>query len=248
MVFYKRWFNYSLVAFALTVGRLWLKSVRVQVICDPDDDVRVNPAGHIISLWHQDIIMACMSLTSSQMKVLVSHSEDGGYITRTINGLGFSTIRGSSKKGGAQAMREMLRETRASCVAITPDGPKGPPLQVKEGVTYLASRSGSPILAVGCAYGRAHRFGSWDRLFCPLPFSRVVVYLMPGLEVPRSADKQELDQYTADLQQRMIEAHERAEEHLAAWASTGKCAPTSVKMTNARKRCPDREPANQAVC
>jgi len=225
----KWWFRERMrdlfLAIAFTVGRRWLKSIQVRVICsDPRVDVRVDPAGHILSIWHRDFIAGCTSLASSQLKVLVSQSKDGSTITRTIEELGFSTIRGSSKRGGVQAMREMLREVRESCVAITPDGPKGPALEVKEGVTYLASRTGSPVIAVGCAYSRAIRMRTWDCTYLPLPWSRAVVYLMPAMTVPHSAEKHELDHYSAELQQRMVDAQAFAAAELAQWSGASSSA------------------------
>ncbi|WP_425613438.1 lysophospholipid acyltransferase family protein [Anatilimnocola sp. NA78] len=233
------------LAIAFTIGRRWLKSIRLRVVCsDPGLDVRENPAGHILSIWHRDIIMGCTSLATDQLKVLVSQSKDGSTITRTIEELGFSTIRGSSKRGGVQAMREMLREARESCVAITPDGPKGPALEVKEGVAYLASRSGAPVIAVGCAYSWAMRMRSWDRLYLPLPCSRVVVYLMPTMTVPQSAEKHELDHYSAELQQQMVDAQASAEDELAKW-SAGRARSEHEPQPARRARI---KPAERATC
>ena len=57
--------------------------------------------------------------------------------------LGIDTIRGSSTRGGAKAMRNMIKavkdEHRHLC--ITPDGPKGPRETVKRGTMQLAMKT-----------------------------------------------------------------------------------------------------------
>jgi hypothetical protein len=229
----------SLQRFWVTVGLLlrctWWLTLRIEIVCeDAASDPRRLPRRRILSLWHEDIICSCVSFANCNLKVLVSHSKDGDYISRTIEALGFTTIRGSSKRGGAQALREMIGALENHCIAITPDGPKGPRQEVKHGVTYLASRTGVPIVALGVAYSRAHRFGSWDRMAFPWPWSRTVIYLLSPLEVPRSADKEDLDAFTSRLQQRMQAAQLRAIELLAEWQRTGR-PPRSEEATESAR-------------
>src|SRR5688500_7464140 len=122
-----RWLRTALVKFALVLCKSWWSTLRIHIDCvQPELDPRVRPANCILSTWHEDLIAGCVSFSRCNLKVLVSHSKDGDYISQTIEGLGFSTIRGSSKRGGAQALREMLRAIADNCLAITPDGPKGP--------------------------------------------------------------------------------------------------------------------------
>ncbi len=216
------WLRKTIVTLALWLGRCWLRTVRIHIeIADPSLDSRQRLAGCIYCIWHEDIIAGAMAFGEYNLKVLVSQSQDGEYIARTIERLGFTTIRGSWQRGGAQALREAIRAVRANCLAITPDGPKGPRRAIKDGLTYLASRSGAPVVAVGYAYSRAYRFGSWDRLAIAWPWTRVVVYVMPGLEVPRSAGKEEFEQYSQQLQARMADANARAEQLLAQWQRSG---------------------------
>jgi lysophospholipid acyltransferase (LPLAT)-like uncharacterized protein len=217
------WFKNLIVSGSLALFRAWWSTLRIHIVCP---DTASDPRGHssqlILSMWHEDLVAGCVSFRNRNLKVLVSHSNDGNYITRTIEGIGFSTIRGSSKRGGAQALREMIRAVGENCIAITPDGPTGPRREVKEGITYLASRAEAPIVALGCAYSNGHRFRSWDQTVLMWPWSRVVIYVMPRLEVPRSSGKDELDGYTAELQQRMKTAQTCATQILAEWQRTGR--------------------------
>jgi lysophospholipid acyltransferase (LPLAT)-like uncharacterized protein len=228
------WFKSLIAGSLLLQFPFWWRSQRVAIVCaDPASDPRAHSSRRILSMWHEDLMIGCVAFRESNLKVLVSHSKDGDFITPTIEGLGFSTIRGSSKRGGAQALREMIREVRANCIAIMPDGPKGPRRVVKDGVTYLSSRAEAPIIPLGCAYSCAIRFRSWDRMAYPI-LSKIVIYVMPAIEVPRNAERLELELHTVELQQHMLTAQARALDLLAEWQRTGRepeASPSSSTIT-----------------
>lgn len=205
------------------VRAVWWPWLRVQIVCDAAaSDPRVEPRRRILCLWHENLLVGLLPFTKCNLKVLVSQSKDGEAITSIIEALGFSTVRGSSQRGGAQAVREMLRAIDDNCIAITPDGPKGPRREMKDGVTFLGSRAEVPITPLALAFGRAYFFRSWDQMAFPWFATRIVIYLGPALMVPRSADKEDLERFTRELQQRMDAAHTRAPELLAEWERTGK--------------------------
>ena len=53
-------------------------------------------------------------------------TSDGEMIAQTIENLGMSTVRGSTKRGGVAAMRELLDVVAQNGIAVfTPDGPRG---------------------------------------------------------------------------------------------------------------------------
>lgn len=211
-------------------------TLRIQVVRDVDAaDPRDEPRRRILSLWHEDLLVGLVPFMRSNLKVLVSQSKDGEFISKVVEALGCSTVRGSSKRGGAQALREMLRVIDENCIAIMADGPKGPRQKMKDGLTFLASRAGVPITPVALAYGRAHRFNSWDKFAFPWVFSTVVIYLGPALHVPESADKDELARFTEQLQERMDAAQVRVGELLDEWLRTGK-RPATVEQSRPQLR------------
>jgi lysophospholipid acyltransferase (LPLAT)-like uncharacterized protein len=107
------------------------------------------------------------------IKVLISTHADGQLIAEACQRLGFALARGSSTRGGVEAVRDMLRANDTH-LAVTPDGPRGPRRRVQAGVVYLAARTGLPIVPVGFAARRPWRAKSWDRFAVPRPFSRAV--------------------------------------------------------------------------
>src|SRR5438093_1235620 len=73
--------------------------------------------------------------------VLISQHADGDLIARTAEHLGIDTVRGSTTRGGMQAIRELLQISRRTHLVITPDGPKGPRRTVQPGVIFLAAQT-----------------------------------------------------------------------------------------------------------
>ena len=69
------------------------------------------------------------------INALQSSHSDGMVTSIAFKHLGMNVILGSSKKGGMQAFRKMVKCIQlGESVAITPDGPKGPKEKVKEGI------------------------------------------------------------------------------------------------------------------
>jgi lysophospholipid acyltransferase (LPLAT)-like uncharacterized protein len=129
----------------------------------------------IFSCWHDELLMIPLVYCGPGASVLISASKDGELISRTVKHLGISAVRGSSSRGGRTAFRELLSLTKESFdLGITPDGPRGPRHQLKDGVIQLARLSGRPVVPVSYMCSKGHRFASWDRFLLPLPFGRAV--------------------------------------------------------------------------
>lgn len=125
----------------------------------------------IFMMWHRDQIPLALLNKNKNIGVLVSQSKDGELIAGPISRLGYVPVRGSSTRGGTQALRGLLTHLKTSCVAITPDGPKGPCYSIKDGLlttAYLAKRA---IVPVAIDVSREWVFNSWDRFRFPKPFS-----------------------------------------------------------------------------
>ena len=131
--------------------------------------------GVIVVFWHNRFLMSPFAYMGKDLHVLISSHGDGELIAKATKGFGFHPVRGSSSKGGAEAMRELVRLGRNnSDLAITPDGPRGPAEVVKPGVAHVARVTGRPILPLSFSSSRFRLFDSWDRFLMPYPFSRGV--------------------------------------------------------------------------
>jgi len=143
----------------------------------------------MFAFWHNRLLYICYYLSRIPLTMLISQSKDGAYITAVAHWYGINAVRGSSTRGGARALAEMvalLRET-VGHGGLTPDGPKGPLYEVQPGLIAIAQKTGRPILPVTFSATRVHRFASWDRFLVPLPFARVRLTI--GAPITVSTDR-----------------------------------------------------------
>ena len=126
----------------------------------------------ILAFWHAQQLMIPTGYRGTGANVLISQHQDGEIIARIVARFGHSPVRGSSTRGGASALRELIRRGRSGAdLVVTPDGPKGPPQVAKLGVVQLAKATGLPIvpLAFGCSKKKSLRagIGSWSHTHGP---------------------------------------------------------------------------------
>ena len=173
----------------------------------PTESEAIIGAGRpfICCFWHGRLAMMLAARPASQpIHILVSGHRDGLLITRGIAHFGIASVEGSSRRGGAEALRRIAQLVKAgAAVAITPDGPRGPNMRAKAGAIKAAQLSGAPILAVTGAVNRRWLLGSWDRFCLALPFSDGVISWSEPITVPREADDAELERLRRLLEERL---------------------------------------------
>ena len=163
-------------------------------------------SGNVLfALWHSRVLMLCHVYRFKNIGIMVSKSYDGEWIGRIIKRLGYRIFRGSSSRGGATALHEMIKNSDRSDFALMVDGPRGPALKVKPGVVSLASQSGMPIVPITCKVSSAWRVKSWDRLIIPKPFSTVTVVYGDVIHVPESLDKNDVAEYVRRIEEKLTE-------------------------------------------
>jgi lysophospholipid acyltransferase (LPLAT)-like uncharacterized protein len=142
----------------------------------------------LLAFWHGRGLYFLHRYHRQRFTILVSRSKDGEFVSQVLQRFGVHVTRGSSHRGGAQALREIVRQVHSgSHAAFTPDGPRGPRYTVRPGVVAVASMTGAAILPVTYSARWKKVFRSWDAFLIPLPFSRVVVVYGEPIYVPASA-------------------------------------------------------------
>jgi lysophospholipid acyltransferase (LPLAT)-like uncharacterized protein len=199
----------------------WIGTVRYQ---DRSIGARTLPdrrgrtrRRYLYAFWHENMLLPAYQYSRPDLHVLISTHRDGELITEIVHRLGLRTIRGSSTRGGTEAMRQLMRISRESHIVFTPDGPRGPRRMLQPGIVYLAARTGLPIVPVGLGYNRALRAKSWDRLALPIPFSKAYCVTTPPLTIPRHVTPETLEPYRLEVERAMHVADRLAEN----WAATG---------------------------
>jgi lysophospholipid acyltransferase (LPLAT)-like uncharacterized protein len=175
----------ALLGFILgLVARVWLSTLRVQVVADPSL-ARVADRPWVLAFFHGRLWPLLAWRRRGPTAVLVSWSRDGSILTQVLRLLGMSVVRGSSSRGGARGLAAIVRVMKRDHVdsAFAVDGPRGPHGVVKPGAVLAARAAGGVLVPMGSAVARGYIFrNAWDRFTLAWPFTRVIVTLGAPIE------------------------------------------------------------------
>lgn len=165
------------------VVQAWLATLRLTVV-DRTGAARTDPRPWILAFFHGTQVPLLAWRRRRRTSVLVSLSTDGGWSTAVMRRAGMVVVRGSSSRGGARALIELVRVVREQSLdaAFAVDGPRGPHGSVAPGVLACARHVDGVLVPIGSACA-PHRTltRAWDRMALPWPFARAVVVLGPAL-------------------------------------------------------------------
>ena len=168
--------------------------------------------GALLLTWHGVTMLPIYYCRHRGLYSIVSVSKDGELQNKLLTSRGFRTIRGSSARHGIRALLEAVRRLKEGyLLAITPDGPKGPPRKVQAGTVHLAQRSGCPVFPVGVACKPCKRLHSWDSHMVPMPFSRAVIVFGDPFYIANDEDENEAG---VRIENAINQAERRAEQVL----------------------------------
>lgn len=177
----RKWF----IDFVYRFIRLYSWTFRFRVE-NEDQWMRILKKGRpvLICPWHQQFFSAIRyfkNYTDLRPALMISKSSDGELIAGVANRTGWKTARGSSTRGGRDAMQAMIDHVKLHGFgAHVVDGPQGPIGIIKPGLIRIAQKSGAVIVPFVISADSAWYFRSWDRFMLPKPFSKVVLkYLDP---------------------------------------------------------------------
>jgi lysophospholipid acyltransferase (LPLAT)-like uncharacterized protein len=145
--------------------------------------------------------------------VMVSRSYDGEIIDRSIRRMGYDTVRGSSSRGGKEALVEMIEQIneRKYCSGLAVDAPRGPSRKVKMGIVIVGRETGQPIVPLVSWATRQIRFKSWDSMILPLPFSTIVMSFGKPTYVPKGLSNEEYEKIRHDIETEMVKVSTETE-------------------------------------
>ena len=199
-------------------------------------DVSVDPGRKeynehcIFVFWHEYILLAVGHWANTPVTMLVSQHRDANWLTQAAEYLGFNYVRGSTTRGGTQAIRELKKHARNRSIGITPDGPKGPRREMAMGPVFMASLLKMPIVPVGFGYRRPWRLNTWDQFAVPRPMSRARVIMGPKIRIQPKASRDQLEQYSQSIQQLTTDLTGYAEQ----WAESGQACPDQSAADHGR--------------
>ena len=168
----------------------------------------------ILAVWHGRMLLPIYLHRNEGVCAMVSLHEDGEIIAQTIRRLGYRTVRGSSRRRGLEALRELVRAMTAGADgAIIPDGPRGPRHRLKPGVLLLARETGAAIVPIVFSTDRPIVFNSWDRFTIWRPFARCLVIYGGPYFIPSDWPLRRVLREGKRIERDMIELERRADAH-----------------------------------
>lgn len=182
----------------------------------------------IFACIHQDIVDCYNAMPrlfpDRQLAAMVSYSRDGNLASLVLQALGYRIVRGSSSRGGGEALL-MMRSTliEGGSIVFASDGPKAPLGDIKPGPVHLAARSNTPLLPVRAWGLNRFRFRkSWAKACFSTPFLPIVVCVGNPIEVPDKIDD------TRPYQRMIASEIARLSRQASLWAGGPPVAPFTV--------------------
>lgn len=189
-----QWF-YILPYLILTLsGKLLFR----KKIVDPFNMLELG-YGKVSVTWHNRLLYFPVIFPKKLKKktvAVVSASRDGQYVADFIKMFGIQSMRGSSKKGGANALLTSMRALdKGFNVSFTPDGPRGPKYSMSKGPIHLASYAQTEIVPISINASRYWEIKSWDNFQIPKPFSTLTIVLGEPIKIPANLNNEEFEKY-----------------------------------------------------
>lgn len=154
----------------------------------------------IVAFWHGEMLPVWFAFRALRPVALVSPSTDGEILATLLSDWGYDVVKGSSSRGGKEALQELVEYAANSVVLITTDGPRGPAHVAKPGAVIAAYRAGVPLVLVRMRATRTRTLTrSWDRFQIPLPFAHITIHVSAPIEVPSFLSREEVNTVIGDV-------------------------------------------------
>ncbi|OQW99514.1 MAG: hypothetical protein BWK74_02025 [Desulfobacteraceae bacterium A6] len=183
--------------------RLWFGTVRVKIINRQIYEEyflnNKNMGNIVVASWHRHAVFLFYFFRNIKNGVaMVSRSKDGELVARVGKRFGYDSVRGSSSKGGGEALLAMINYMNKGGApkfcGTAVDGPRGPARILKKGMLVLAKETGSYFIPMACSGTNVITFHkAWDKTIIPFPFSTVVMEFHDPFIIPKDISEEELE-------------------------------------------------------
>ena len=212
--------------------RIWFGTVRVQIL---DQDIyneyftgNKHADNTVAGSWHRHAVFFFFFFRNLKNRVLmVSRSYDGDITSSIARRLGYNCVRGSSSKGGHDALQAMIDymnqgqgEKRFCGTAV--DGPRGPARVLKKGMLVAAKETGSYFIPMACSGTSVFTFPkSWDKTILPKPFSKMVISFGQPFKIPGDISEPDMEILRQKAEQVLNEITDKVDRVCGYTGATG---------------------------
>ena len=157
------------------------------------EEKRKKESNYILCFWHTNVFLYFAAFLRNSHQAWMQHPK--WYMKPSHVLLKYLGVRkivlgssGHSGKKAAGQLVHLLRE-RYSTVLL-PDGPAGPPFEMKKGALHISMQSNVPILPIIFKAVPSSEFKNWDRRKCPMLFSKITVMYGEPIQITRANFKE----------------------------------------------------------
>ncbi|MEE9464460.1 MAG: DUF374 domain-containing protein [Candidatus Neomarinimicrobiota bacterium] len=180
-----RGFDWLIIALGWTFFTLMMRLNRFEIRGKKFLEVAVAMEKPVlVGMWHSRLLYNSWVMRKYRPTFLVSHSRDGELATQIVRLWGWDVIRGSSRQGAKRALRSLMQllSRPDTILAVTLDGPKGPPRVAKAGSLAVAARKKATVIPFSATATRRWVLEkSWDRFQVPKPFGKIICQFGPPI-------------------------------------------------------------------
>ncbi len=190
------------------------RSLRIKIINrDAVDKFEKENINYVLAFWHGTMLLPWFLNRNKNFAGLTSKSKDGDLLAKILRKWNYRVLRGSSSEGGDVALALMVDFARNGySIAITPDGPKGPPFSLKAGAVVAARKAGLPLVLMGIGFKKKKLLKSWDKFQIPMFFTRAnVIYSDPVFAGP-DMSRDEISKIIEKCESKLNELQVQAEK------------------------------------
>lgn len=189
-----------------------LKTVRIKVEnFDVIKNLEQENKNYVVAFWHSSMLIGWFLQKNKNFAALVSQSKDGDVLASILEKWKFHVVRGSSNKGGSEALDLMISLTKENYrLAITPDGPTGPIYKMKPGAVIVAYRSQIPLILLGIGIKKKWILKSWDNFEIPKPFSKIIAIYSEEILIEPQLSREEISKKIEEIEKQLNELQTKA--------------------------------------
>lgn len=166
----------------------------------------------ILSAWHCNVFGGVILIENLDFYILISQSKDGDLIDTIAKKFKNNSVRGSSSKGGIQALKTLIKLAKENKrIIITPDGPKGPVFEVQDGIITVASKTGIPIIPFHFESTKQKILNSWDQTRVPFLFNQIVIRYGDPIFIPPNLTQEQFEYYRNFVKEKMMSNLQKAQ-------------------------------------
>ena len=167
----------------------------------------------LICCWHGRLLFPVFRWRREGTHALAGLHMDAEIISKIATKLGWRMLRGSSSIGGEKAYKQLLETLeKGGKVFITPDGPRGPEHELKEGTVKSAKRTNALLVPLSGQASRRWEIRNWDTFVVPKPFGRMVHVVGEPIDVMKVGGGKKLSK---ELQRAMNRVERDADSWIA---------------------------------